>query len=53
MTMTQVTMGQTGFAAKGDFAYLTPVQGRAYTDKSLVIAQVVLYKKLRRDQFVP
>ena len=53
MTMTQVTMGQTGFAGKGDFAYLTPVQGRAYTDKSLVIAQVVLYKKMRRDQFVP
>jgi hypothetical protein len=53
LTISQVTMGSPSFAGKGDFAFLTPVQGRAVTEKSLVLAQVVLYKKMRRDQFVP
>ncbi len=53
MTIAQVTMGSPSFASKGDFAFLTPIQGRSVTEKSLVLAQVVLYKKMRRDQFVP
>jgi hypothetical protein len=53
MSITQVTLGNTSFARKGDFAFLTPVQGRAVSEKSLILAQLVLYKKVRRDQFVP
>jgi hypothetical protein len=52
MSITHVTLGSSSFASKGDFAFLTPVQGRtAVTEKSLVLGQVVLYKKIRRDQF--
>jgi hypothetical protein len=53
MTVTRVTMGGVQFARKGDAAFLTPVQGSAVTDKSLRIAQAVLYKNIRREQFVP
>jgi hypothetical protein len=53
MTISQVTRGSVAFAAKGDFAFLTPVQGNPVTDKSLRLSQVVLYKKMRRDQYVP
>jgi len=51
MTISQVTMGSVSFAAKGDFAYLTPVQGNPATERSLRLSQVVLYKKMRRDQY--
>jgi hypothetical protein len=54
MTISQVTQGSVSFAAKGDFVFLTPnVQGPSVTPKSLAVAQVVLYKKIRRDQFTP
>jgi hypothetical protein len=54
MTMTQVTLGTSAFARKGDLVYLKPVQGRdPIGEKSLLLAQAVLYKKMRRDQFVP
>jgi hypothetical protein len=54
MTMTQVTVGGSAFARKGDLVYLTPVQGRDPAgEKSLLLSQAVLYKKIRRDQYVP
>jgi hypothetical protein len=54
MTMTQVTLGGTGFARKGDLVYLKPIQGRDPAGaKSLLLSQAVLYKKLRKEQFVP
>jgi hypothetical protein len=53
MTISRVTTGTVGFARKGDAAFLTPVQANAVTDKSLRIAQAVLYKNIRREQFVP
>jgi hypothetical protein len=53
MTITQVTLGSPSFARKGDTAFLTLVPGNPVTEKSLRVAQVVLYKNSRRDQFVP
>jgi hypothetical protein len=54
MSVTQVTLGSVSFARKGDAVFLTPVQqGNSVTDKSLVLAQAVLYKTIRRDQYVP
>lgn len=53
MTVSQVTMGSLPFAKKGDAAFLTPLQGNEVSPKSLRIAQVVLYKTIRRAQFVP
>jgi hypothetical protein len=54
MSITQVTQGSPSFAKKGDTAFLTPVQGRsAVGEKSLNLSQVVLYKKDRRDRFIP
>jgi len=52
-TVSQVTMGSVSFAKKGDAAFLTPLQGNEVSPKSLRIAQVVLYKSIRRNQFVP
>jgi hypothetical protein len=54
MTITQVTFGTNSFARKGDLVYLKPIQGRNPAgEKSLMLSQAVLYKKVRRDQFVP
>ncbi len=54
MSISQVTMGSVSFARKGDFAFLTPVQGRnPVGEKTLYLSQLVLYKKIRRNQFVP
>jgi hypothetical protein len=54
LTITQVTRGNVGFAKKGDFAYLTPIQGgNPVGEKTLYLSRVVLYKKIRRDQFIP
>jgi hypothetical protein len=53
MTVSQVTMGNLVFAKKGDAAFLTPVPGNGVTSRSLRIAQVVLYKNIRRTEFVP
>jgi hypothetical protein len=53
MSISQVTMGSLSFAKKGDVAFLTPVQGNAVGEKSLRISQVVLYKGMRRENFVP
>jgi len=52
-TVSQVTMGSVSFAKKGDAAFLTPLQGNEVSPKSLRIAQMVLYKSIRRAQFVP
>jgi len=53
ISISQVTRGSTSFAQKGDLAFLTPVQGRAASEKSLNLSQVVLYKQVRKDQYSP
>jgi hypothetical protein len=54
MTITQVTLGSNSIARKGDLVYLKPIQGRDPAgEKTLMLSQAVLYKKVRRDQFVP
>jgi hypothetical protein len=53
MTITQVTQGSTSFAQKGDQVFLTPRRDAAVGEKTLRLSQLVLYKKVRRDQFVP
>jgi hypothetical protein len=54
ISISQVTRGSASFAKKGDFAFLTPIQGRsAMGEKTLYLAQLVLYKQIRRDQFAP
>jgi hypothetical protein len=50
MTMSQVTRGSSSFAQKGDVVFLMPTQ---VAPKSLVLAQLVLYKKIPRSQFAP
>jgi hypothetical protein len=52
-SISRVTQGSTSFARKGDFAFLTPIRGNAVGEKSLKLAEVVLYKKIRRDRYVP
>ena len=49
-TMTQVTYGSASFLQKGDLVFLTPIN---VTPKSLVLQQLVLYKKVPRSQFAP
>jgi hypothetical protein len=53
ISISQVTRGSASFAKKGDFAFLTPVQGRSVGEKSLYLSQLVLYKQVRRDQYTP
>jgi hypothetical protein len=54
MSISQVTRGTVSFARKGDFAFLTPIQGRSPVgEKTLYLGQAVLYKKMRRDQYSP
>jgi hypothetical protein len=54
MSISQVTLGSPSFAQKGDQAFLTPIQqGNPIGEKTLRLSQLVLYKKVRRDQFVP
>jgi hypothetical protein len=48
ISITQVTRGTSSFAEKGDIVFLTPVDLNA---KSLVLTQLVLYKKIPRSQF--
>ncbi len=50
LTMHQVTLGTASFAQKGDLAFLTPVD---VNSDSLVLAQLVLYKKVPRSRFDP
>jgi hypothetical protein len=49
-TMSQVTLGQPHFAQKGDLASLAEIRADPET---LVLSQLVLYKKIRLNQFVP
>jgi hypothetical protein len=53
MTISRVTQGAAQLAKKGDAAFLTPTQVNPVTEKSLRIAQAVLYKSIRFEQFVP
>jgi hypothetical protein len=50
MTMSLVTRGSSSFAQKGDVVFLMPVQ---VTPKSLILSQLVLYKKMPRSEFAP
>jgi len=50
MTISQVTRGSASLARKGDLVFLNPVD---LTPKSLVLAQMVLYKKIPLSQFSP
>jgi hypothetical protein len=52
MTITRVTLGSPSFAKKGDAVFLTPVPAAPVTDKSLRAGQIVLYKTIRREEFV-
>jgi len=47
-SMTQVTRGSSSFAERGDIVFLTPVD---VNSKSLVLSQLVLYKKIHRALF--
>ncbi len=49
-SMWQVTRGSTSMAKKGDVAFLMPTQ---YTPKSLILSQLVIFKKIPLNQFVP
>ena len=48
LAMSQVTRGSSSFAQKGDLVFLVP---RNVLPKSLVVAQLVLYKKMPLKQF--
>jgi hypothetical protein len=48
MTVTRVTRGNTSFAEKGDLVFLMPTD---ITTRTVVLSQVVLYKKIPIDQF--
>ena len=48
--MTQVTPGSSGLIKAGDLVYFIPIQAGP---KSLSLAQLVVYKRMARDQFVP
>jgi hypothetical protein len=50
MTMSQVTRGSSSFAQKGDIVFLMPIQ---VAPKSLILSQLVLYKKMPRAEFAP
>lgn len=50
MSISQVTRGSASMAAKGDYVFLTPV---SLNQKTLVLAQMVLYKKIPLSQFTP
>ena len=47
-TITQVTRGNSTFADKGDLVYLMPIN---LTPRSVVLAQVVLYKKMSLAEY--
>jgi hypothetical protein len=48
MSVTQVTRGSSSFAEKGDLVYLMPTE---LTSRTVVLSQLVLYKKLPLRQF--
>lgn len=50
ISMTQVTRGSSSFARKGDLAFMMPIN---VEPKTLVLSQLVLYKKISLSQFVP
>jgi len=50
VTMSVVTRGSSSFAKKGDRVFLMPVR---VDPKSLILAQLILYKNIPRSQFVP
>jgi len=50
LTMYQVTRGTASFAQKGDIAFLSPM---SVEPDSLVLEQLVLYKKIARNRFDP
>ena len=50
MTITEVTRGNAGLADKGDFVYLVPTD---MTPRTVVLSQVVLYKKMPLRQYKP
>jgi len=50
MTVTQITMGNVGFARRGDVVYLT---AENFTARSLDVTQLVLYKRIPIRQFQP
>lgn len=48
MSVTQMTRGDTSFAEKGDLVFLMPTE---LTPRTVVLSQVVLYKKIALRQF--
>ena len=48
MTVTQMTRGDTSFAEKGDLVFLMPTE---LTERTVVLSQVVLYKKIALRRF--
>ena len=49
-TITQVTLGSASFVQRGDLVFLVP---QAVTPQSLILNQLVLYKKVPRALFRP
>lgn len=50
MTLTQLTRGTTAFAEKGDLVFLMPT---SMTSRTVVLSQLVLYKRIPLSQFRP
>ncbi len=48
ISMTQVTQGSSSFLEKGDLVFLVPIN---LDQKSLILQQLVLYKKIPRNRF--
>jgi len=48
--VTQVTRGSSSFVRKGDLAFMMPME---VTPKSLLLSQLVIWKKIPLSQFVP
>ena len=49
-TLSQITPGSMALVRPGDLAYFVPVEARW---KSLILDQLVIYKKIPLDQFHP
>lgn len=50
ISMTQITLGSPSFPKKGDLVFLVPVNAGP---KTLTLSQLVLYKRIPLNQFVP
>jgi len=50
MSMTQVTLGAPSYVKKGDLAFIMPI---SVEPRSLVLSQLVIYKRMPFSQYIP